>query len=222
MEKLEEFHEAEKVLEEFQGKFSEKLQENKGRKDLSMDDVYFMTLKEMNLVDISNDENSFLCRLLRYYRSDDEQYMGMDLEELSIYSIDEHHFEGGDLTLEGGYQSLITKLAEGIKVLLENQVESVVTSESAVDIYCANGKVFKSKYAILAVPVNVLQKKMIQFTPSLPSSLTNALSHVGLGLMNKIVMIFPRNFWEEDTSTLTFTVKEKGLQLENMLINRGF
>lgn len=61
------------------------------------------------------------------------------------------------------------------------------SSASAIKITTASGDVFTAtKAAVCAVPLGVLKAGAITFAPALPSSNTNAIAKLGVGLLNKV------------------------------------
>ncbi|KAK1408785.1 hypothetical protein QVD17_40829 [Tagetes erecta] len=76
-------------------------------------------------------------------------------------------------------------------------VKTINRSTDRVDITIENGKTFVADAAIVTVPVGVLKSKTISFEPRLPEWKEQAISDVGVGLENKIVMRFERVFWPD-------------------------
>jgi len=58
-----------------------------------------------------------------------------------------------------------------------------------------NGKTFVADAAIVAVPLGVLKSKSIQFEPKLPDWKEAAISDIGVGIENKIILHFKNVFW---------------------------
>ena len=59
-------------------------------------------------------------------------------------------------------------------------------------------KRFYSKKALVTVPLGVLKSGYIEFSPSLPESKQNAISQLGMGLLQKHWLLFDKVFWDED------------------------
>ena len=57
---------------------------------------------------------------------------------------------------------------------------------------------FTADGVIVTLPIGVLQSDRIVFEPVLPHSHRTALSRIGMGLFNKIILRFPRVFWPEE------------------------
>lgn len=58
-----------------------------------------------------------------------------------------------------------------------------------------NGTTFVADAAIVALPLGVLKAKTIKFEPKLPEWKETAISELGVGIENKIVLHFEKVFW---------------------------
>ena len=58
-----------------------------------------------------------------------------------------------------------------------------------------NGKTFVADAAIVAVPLGVLKAKTIKFEPKLPDWKEAAITDLGVGIENKIILHFENVFW---------------------------
>jgi hypothetical protein len=56
--------------------------------------------------------------------------------------------------------------------------------------------------AVVTVPLGVLKSRQIYFSPPLPSWKEQAIRNLGFGLLNKLVLVFNKPFW--DTTTELF------------------
>ena len=74
---------------------------------------------------------------------------------------------------------------EGREYVLKNRC--VVETE--------DGEKFESEFVICTVPLGVLQRNIIEFSPSLSVKKQNAINAVGMGTENKVILRFSRKFW---------------------------
>ena len=58
-----------------------------------------------------------------------------------------------------------------------------------------NGETFVADAAIVAVPLGVLKAKTIKFEPKLPDWKEAAITDLGVGIENKIILHFENVFW---------------------------
>lgn len=56
----------------------------------------------------------------------------------------------------------------------------------------------ESDRVIVTVPLGVLQKNSIKFTPNLSAEKTSAIQRLGSGVMTKLWLQFPEAFWQDD------------------------
>src|SRR5690606_13276406 len=106
-----------------------------------------------------------------------ESYDGAALERVSTIAIraqwsnndEEHQYQ-----IEGGYSRLITWLEKQIrqsggKVIISSPVNRISWSPDSVEVHCATGEVFHGERVIVTVPIGVLQKRSIAFSPAIPA-----------------------------------------------------
>jgi len=64
-----------------------------------------------------------------------------------------------------------------------------------VQVTVENGSTFMADAAVIAVPLGVLKAERIKFEPKLPDWKEAAISDLGVGVENKIVLHFEKVFW---------------------------
>lgn len=131
-----------------------------------------------------------------YLCADIENEMGCSLEELSARAyLDTSAFDTDDnLLVKGGYQQLIAHLLKDIPLLYHQVVREVISTGTGVKVH-TDTQVFEGDFVIVTVPLSVLQKGDIRFSPALPAAAGKAMQRIGMGVMNKVVMHFEQAFW---------------------------
>lgn len=120
-----------------------------------------------------------------------------DSADLSAYYWDsEEGFDGDDHLFPGGYDQVPRALARGLDVRLEHPVDRVETRADGVKIRTSRG-VFEAEQVIVAVPLGVLKKGSITFDPPLPAAKREAIDKLGMGLLNRVYLRFPKVFWDK-------------------------
>lgn len=76
-----------------------------------------------------------------------------------------------------------------IKVLLNHKAISVTRTNNKSTVTCENGFVATANSVVIAVPLGVLKKKTIKFTPELPVWKTTAIEKIGFGNVCKILVV---------------------------------
>ncbi|KAK6134514.1 hypothetical protein DH2020_031748 [Rehmannia glutinosa] len=78
--------------------------------------------------------------------------------------------------------------------------QTIRYGNEGVEVIVGN-QVFQADMVLCTVPLGVLKKGTIKFEPELPEKKLAAIDRLGFGLLNKVAMVFPHNFWGEDLDT---------------------
>ncbi|HEY8578976.1 MAG TPA: FAD-dependent oxidoreductase, partial [Beijerinckiaceae bacterium] len=89
-------------------------------------------------------------------------------------------WSGDDLILPQGYGALVARAAQGLDVRLSTRVESIDWSGAGVRVGTDRG-VIAARAAIVTLPVSLLQRGAVRFTPALPARTRDALGGLGMG-----------------------------------------
>ncbi|KAF2538345.1 hypothetical protein F2Q68_00019600, partial [Brassica cretica] len=120
---------------------------------------------------------------------------------MAYWDQDDPYEMGGDhCFIPGGNETFVHALAENLPVFYGNVVESIRYGSDGVVVY-AGDKEFSCDMALCTVPLGVLKKGGIGFVPELPEKKKEAIQRLGYGLLNKVAMLFPYNFWGEEIDT---------------------
>lgn len=120
-----------------------------------------------------------------------------DVGELSALHWDDGKgFEGGDALLPGGYDQLARYVARGLDVRRHHPVRHVV-GEDRVTVAGPWGEEV-ADHVIVTVSLGVLKAHTIAFQPALPAEHLHAIEILGMGLLDKLYLRFPRVFWDDE------------------------
>jgi monoamine oxidase len=135
--------------------------------------------------------------------------IAMDADELSVQvGNDKKEFEGGDVLLPQGFDTIIEHLSTGLDIRLNTVVKSINQSTKGVRVATDNGT-FKGDRVVVTLPVGVLKSGAVNFQPPLSPIKQRALRKLNSGSANKVWMKFPSVFW--DTNELILhTSQNKG------------
>ncbi|AIT63451.1 flavin monoamine oxidase family protein [Coxiella burnetii] len=111
--------------------------------------------------------------------------------------------ESGQSYLLSGYGRVIDPLVQKLKIVLQSPVSHVNYSDDYVEVI-ANHRAYYAKAVIVTIPIGVLQKGKVIFSPALPPRKQNAIMQIGSGLLNKIIIEFPDCFWEKEALSLQY------------------
>lgn len=123
---------------------------------------------------------------------------GADLEALSIWEWNEDEaFGGGDSLFPGGYDQIIQRLAKGLDIQLQQKVIAVEYGNKGVTVKSDRGT-FQADAAVITLPLGVLKSGTVKFSPPLPKSKQAGIDRLAMGVLNKVVLKFPKIFWPSD------------------------
>jgi len=94
-----------------------------------------------------------------------------------------------------GYDSLPRAMADGLDVRLGAVVETVCWDDASVRVRLGDGAEHEARAGISTLPVGVLQSGSVRFAPALPPAKQQALSHLYMGPIVKLLLRFDERFW---------------------------
>lgn len=149
-------------------------------------------------------------------------------------------YDGGDFIVTSGFQNVTVLLRQGLDIQTDKKVVKVEwdTSKSKA----AGGKLSADSLpqvkvhfekgdapllcngVIFTGSAGVLQSNLTQFVPPLPNWKQEAISNLGMGLFNKVVMRFPKRFWPASADYLGFNfpaeTRPEDLSLDHLHASR--
>ncbi|XP_071696335.1 polyamine oxidase 2-like [Rutidosis leptorrhynchoides] len=135
-------------------------------------------------------------KVLQWYLCRMEGWFAADADTISLKCWDkEELLPGGHGLMVRGYQPVVNTLAKGLDIRLNHRVKKINRRTSGVKVTVENGTTFFADAAIVAVPLGVLKSNTISFEPRLPRWKEEAISDLGIGIENKIVLHFEKVFW---------------------------
>ena len=101
----------------------------------------------------------------------------------------------------GGYLPIVQSLhsdavAHGVEFRLQTVVREIAWSVGQVTVTSAAGEKFKARRLIVTLPLGVLQRNEVTFTPRLVAK-EEAANKLAMGQVVKVVLRFRDRFWEE-------------------------
>lgn len=136
---------------------------------------------------------------------------GGPIEALSAYYFDEDEaFDGEDVVIAEGYDSILTPLAEGLDIRFNAVVTEVEYEKGDGALVTAGGKAYESSFVICTLPLGVLQAGDVTFTPALPSATRKNIKRQAMGNVSKIAFKFDEAFWPTETQYFGLMSAQKG------------
>lgn len=131
-----------------------------------------------------------------------EHEYAADCRELSCYYWDEgEQFEGDDLLFPNGYDQLVEHLATGLDIRLQHVVQQINYDDAGVQVQCDRATLQATR-VVITLPLGVLKSDAVTFSPALPTRKQTAIRRLGMGTLNKLVLHFPKVFWEDEAEVL--------------------
>lgn len=136
---------------------------------------------------------------------------------MAYWDQDDPYEMGGDhCFIPGGNERFVRALAEDLPIFYQRTVESIRYGVDGVVAY-AGGQEFYGDMLLCTVPLGVLKKESIEFVPQLPQRKKDAIQRIGFGLLNKVAMLFPYNFWGGDIDTFGHLMEDFSMRGEYFL-----
>jgi monoamine oxidase len=176
-----------------------------------LEDEWSELNKKLQKLDEDTDMQSFLklyfaheqdlCERVRAFV---EGYDAADLNRVSAMALKEEWAETDDehqYHIEGGYGRLMEYLKNklitfGGIIRLSSVVKEIKWSNGKVNVLTQQGTSSEADKVIITVPMGVLQKGSIEFSPPLPDH-HNAFNKIGFGGVIKFFFVFKTAFWED-------------------------
>lgn len=151
------------------------------------------------------------ARLARFIlNAEYEQEYAGSIRELSTYWFDsDKSFGGGDRFFAEGYQVLIDHLARGLDLKTGQTVLAIDWSGTPVRV-TTNAAEFSADHVLVTLPLGVLKAGDVVFDPALPDGKQEAIDRLGMGVLNKCYLRFPRAFWPEDVDWIEYVPEAHG------------
>ncbi|XWS25988.1 hypothetical protein CRYUN_Cryun27aG0115000 [Craigia yunnanensis] len=136
---------------------------------------------------------------------------------MAYWDQDDPYEMGGDhCFIPGGNERFVRALAEDLPIFYGRTVQSIRYGIDGVRVY-AGGQEFRGDMALCTVPLGVLKKGSMEFVPQLPQRKKDAIQRLGYGLLNKVAMLFPYNFWGGEIDTFGHLTEDSSMRGEFFL-----
>jgi monoamine oxidase len=152
-----------------------------------------------------------------------ENDVGAPLDAISALHFDgDKAFDGPDVLVKQGYDTLLAPLAKGLDIRLGETVSRIVTGKDGVTVETDKGR-HQAAHVVVTVPLGVLKAGSIRFDPPLPKPHVEAIAAIGFGNLGKVSVRFDRAFWPNEAHYIGFVARERGRYAEifNLMPSHG-
>lgn len=139
----------------------------------------------------------------------EQEYAGSASRLSSHWYDSAKEFDGDDVLFAQGFKVITEYLAQGIDVKLVHVVKEIWWQESEVRVRTADRE-FVADRVVVTLPLGVLQHTDVRFVPELPREKRNAISKLGMGVLNKCYLRFSHAFWPDDMDWLEYVSEKHG------------
>jgi monoamine oxidase len=172
-------------------------------------------LQEQTLADIIFDSSSSLLSAdpaqgKSFARTLEVGY-GVELERINLKWYDfPQPFGGSDASPEGGFQNLVGRVLEdakhnGAEVRLLVHIDHILNTTDGIIIKFGD-QIFEGRTVIVTIPLAVLKQTASHlFEPPLPPRRLNVISRTHVGVLEKLVLVYPSAWWPNASTTGSFT-----------------
>jgi len=151
------------------------------------------------------------AQLAFYLTTEIEDEYAADADQLSAMTFDEGDYTGGDQdVVTNGYDALPRLLANGLQIVLNTPVTTIVQRDNSVIVRAAD-RSFQGPAVIVTVPLGVLKSGAITFDPPLPDGHARAVNALGFGVLSKSFFRFNRRTWKVDNAFYQYIGADGGL-----------
>ncbi|KAI0102944.1 Sec1-like protein [Nemania sp. FL0031] len=156
-----------------------------------------------NLIDMTAQD----FRLMNWHVANLEYSNATNYHQLSIggWDLDAgNEWEGKHTMVVGGFQNVPLGLAiapSRLDIRKDTAVKKISYDPEGMvgaRIECEDGSVIEADYVVSTIPLGVLKHGSIEFQPPLPKEKTDAISRLGFGILNKIILVYDHAFWDTD------------------------
>ncbi|XP_062220338.1 lysine-specific histone demethylase 1 homolog 1-like [Phragmites australis] len=157
--------------------------------------------------------------LLDWHLANLEYANAAPLADLSMafWDQDDPYEMGGDhCFIPGGNSQFVRALVDGTPIFYGQNVRRIHYGCDGVMVH-TDKQAFRGDMVLCTVPLGVLKKGDIKFVPELPAQKKEAIQRLGFGLLNKVVMLFPYDFWDGRIDTFGHLTEDSGQRGEFFL-----
>ena len=136
--------------------------------------------------------------LQQYIRENIETEEAAEASKLSLLGVLEEYNDNEDAFLAGNYYRIVNYIKQPIEgdIRYNEKVTAISYNNDGVTVSTEQGEIFYAKYVIITVSLGVLRNNVITFTPALPKEKVDAISQLQMGVLDKVILRFPRQFWD--------------------------
>ncbi len=139
----------------------------------------------------------------------EQEYAGSGERLSTLWHDSAAEFEGSDVLLDKGFESIVKYLSKDLTIHTNEIVERIEWFEESVKV-TTNRRSFIGEKVLVTLPLGVLKAGHVEFEPPLPKAKMDAVSKLEMGVLNKCYMRFDRVFWPDDVDWIEYIPRRHG------------
>lgn len=139
----------------------------------------------------------------------EHEYAGSTRELSTWWWDDAGEFDGDDVLFPDGFSAIPDHLSQGLTIHLGEVVRRIAWDDAGVSV-TTEGQIRRADQVIVSVPLGVLKAGAIEFAPRLPAAKRRAIDALGMGVLNKCFLRFPRAFWPTEVDWIERVPARRG------------
>lgn len=163
----------------------------RGPRDVSLARALARRLADAGLTEVERADLAF------YLNATYVTEWGEDPARLSARTVDdgrEYGPTGRDAFFPDGYDAVTGHLARGLTIRTATPVRRVALARRGVEVRTDHGRV-TADAVVVTVPLGVLRREAIAFSPALPDRHLAAVDRLRMGVLSKTALLFEEPFW---------------------------
>ncbi|MGJ8528369.1 FAD-dependent oxidoreductase [Maritalea sp.] len=128
---------------------------------------------------------------------------GAERDQINVDAyLAQDDYSGDEVILPDGYAQILKHFSGTYPVKLRAIIQQISLASSGVDLVINNADEQRFDAVIVTVPLGVLKRGDIGFSPPLPDHKKNAIARLGMGVLDKFVLKFDDVFWDKEVTWL--------------------
>ena len=184
---------AEKLYNNFREYVDKEVDESK---DSGLDIFIYDYAQKLN-----SEERKLILSMIQTEITND---IAADPKQVSTLNLLKEDEENGDDVFVHGYMQLAEQMAKELTIQTGSRVTAIDYSNTGIIVSFNSGDMITADYVVVTVPLGVLKKWVIQFTPVLPDYKKKAISWLDMGLLTKTFLQFDTVFRNKDSDIINY------------------
>lgn len=122
---------------------------------------------------------------------------------------DPYEFPGHHVMLHGGNKCIVDHLARDLQISYNTRVRKIKHGANGCTVECSDGTSYTADAVISTLPLGVMKRGAVDFEPALPDEKVRAIQKLGYGVLNKIMLMFSHQFWDDGVQTFGYCPGEE-------------